>query len=114
MQRISASTGFSYQPNPLNRDVFRGIASHDKFRHRVTEIIWDDARLVRGPRQTWDNFEGHELLSDEDEPGNMREWAEECHFYARECISERHQHEEEEGVLYGLRRPVRKTSSLLG
>lgn len=54
-------------------------------------------RLERGPWQTWDNFEGHELLSDEDEPGNMREWAEECPFYARECLIERHQYEEEDG-----------------
>ncbi|OQE01486.1 hypothetical protein PENSOL_c004G01758 [Penicillium solitum] len=83
--------------NPLNIEVFRGIASHDKFRHRVTEIIWDDARLARGPRQTWDNFEGHELLSDEDEPGNSREWGKECPFYARECLIERHQYEEEDG-----------------
>ncbi|OAR03975.1 hypothetical protein LLEC1_07863 [Akanthomyces lecanii] len=32
--------------NPLNIQVFRAIADHDEFRHRVTEIVWDDARLI--------------------------------------------------------------------
>jgi hypothetical protein len=35
--------------NPVNIEVFRNIASHDKFRHQVNEIIWDEARLYRGP-----------------------------------------------------------------
>lgn len=38
--------------NPLNVEVFRCIADHDKFRHSVTEIIWDDARLARGPHDS--------------------------------------------------------------
>ncbi|TQV92859.1 Cyclin-like F-box [Cordyceps javanica] len=32
--------------NPLNIQVFRAIADHDDFRKNVTEIVWDDARLV--------------------------------------------------------------------
>ncbi|KAM3427389.1 hypothetical protein MY4824_009475 [Beauveria thailandica] len=32
--------------NPLNIQVFRAIADHEEFRHRVTEIVWDDARLI--------------------------------------------------------------------
>jgi hypothetical protein len=35
--------------NPLNIKVFRAIADHEKFRHKITEIIWDDARFARGP-----------------------------------------------------------------
>lgn len=32
--------------NPLNIEVFRAIADHEGFRKNVTEIVWDDARLV--------------------------------------------------------------------
>lgn len=63
--------------NPLNVEVFRNIASHEKLRHQVTEIIWDEACLIRGPPRTPESHEGHELLSDEDdEPANSntREW----------------------------------------
>ncbi|KAL7935647.1 hypothetical protein V8C35DRAFT_297866 [Trichoderma chlorosporum] len=31
--------------NPLNIQVFRAIANHDRHRHRIVEIIYDDARL---------------------------------------------------------------------
>ncbi|KAJ4122797.1 hypothetical protein NW768_010242 [Fusarium equiseti] len=34
--------------NSLNIQVFNAIASHETFRHQVSEIIWDDARLVTG------------------------------------------------------------------
>ncbi|KAJ5626175.1 hypothetical protein N7510_002484 [Penicillium lagena] len=54
--------------NPLNIEVFRAIADHKMFRHRVTEIIWDDARFIRGPRRNIHPAEEEdELLSDEDE-----------------------------------------------
>lgn len=33
-------------PNPRNIEVARGIADHEKFRHGVKEIIWDDALFV--------------------------------------------------------------------
>ncbi|OQE86103.1 hypothetical protein PENNAL_c0022G07032 [Penicillium nalgiovense] len=57
--------------NPLNIEVFRAVADHQKFRHQVTEIIWDDARLPRGPRARmglpgWEN----ELVSDEETSDN--------------------------------------------
>lgn len=61
--------------NPLNIAVFRGIAGHNKFRHRVTEIIWGEARLVRGPPRIDQPDEGNGLLSDEEDPENIREWA---------------------------------------
>lgn len=35
--------------NSLNIQVFRAIADSETFRHNVTEIIWDDARLSTGP-----------------------------------------------------------------
>ncbi|KAJ4264386.1 hypothetical protein NW762_005584 [Fusarium torreyae] len=34
--------------NSLNIQVFRAIADHEIFRHQVSEIIWDDARLRTG------------------------------------------------------------------
>jgi len=35
--------------NSLNINVFRVVTNHELFRHSVTEIIWDDARLSTGP-----------------------------------------------------------------
>jgi hypothetical protein len=53
-------------PNPLNIKVLRGIADHEKLRLGVTEIIWDDARLSRGPRKH-NGFPGGESdISDEE------------------------------------------------
>ncbi|CAG8379394.1 unnamed protein product [Penicillium salamii] len=61
-------------PNPLNIAVFRAVADHEKFRHQVTEIIWDDARLARGPliRRELPGLEG-ELGSDEEGSDNETE-----------------------------------------
>ncbi|KAJ6188430.1 hypothetical protein N7519_003338 [Penicillium mononematosum] len=44
---------------------------HEKFRHQVTEIVWDDARLPRGPRTRsglpgWEN----KMVSDEETSDN--------------------------------------------
>lgn len=85
--------------NPLNVEVFRNIASHEKLRHQVTEIIWDEACLIRGPPRTPESHEGHELLSDEDdEPANSntREWNKHYSELYQEEMLERH--EDEEGV----------------
>ncbi|KAJ5142663.1 uncharacterized protein N7515_001450 [Penicillium bovifimosum] len=82
--------------NPLNIEVFRNIASHDTFRHQINEIIWDEARLSRGPARTDETNEGHELLSDEDEPDNDREWVAGYHTQYREVITGRHESEEDE------------------
>ncbi|KAL7921523.1 hypothetical protein ACQKWADRAFT_327582 [Trichoderma austrokoningii] len=38
---------FFLSANPLNIQVFRAIADHDILRHRIVEIIYDDARLWR-------------------------------------------------------------------
>ncbi|KAL2836873.1 hypothetical protein BJY01DRAFT_258587 [Aspergillus pseudoustus] len=35
--------------NPLNLTVFRAIAGSEAFRYGITEIIWDDARLIEEP-----------------------------------------------------------------
>ncbi|KAF5680175.1 hypothetical protein FCIRC_5885 [Fusarium circinatum] len=47
--------------NSLNIQVFRAIADHDIYRHQVTEIIWDDARLFTIPErwQYKDEWEYH-------------------------------------------------------
>ncbi|KAJ5571406.1 hypothetical protein N7535_005066 [Penicillium sp. DV-2018c] len=80
--------------NPLNIEVFRNIASHDKFRHEVNEIIWDEALLHRGPARSAQTNEGHELLSDEDEPDDSREWAAEYNPEYIEDLIESHEYEE--------------------
>lgn len=36
--------------NPRNIKIFRAIADHGAFRYDVTEIIWDDARFIEGPK----------------------------------------------------------------
>ena len=83
--------------SPLNVEGFRNIASHERFRHQVTEIVWDEARLNRDPHRTGEIHEGHELLSDEDEPHNDREWCPNYSPYYQEEIRERHSCEEETG-----------------
>ncbi|KAJ5926554.1 hypothetical protein N7516_008327 [Penicillium verrucosum] len=80
--------------NPLNVQVFRCIAGHDKFRHGVTEIVWDEARFARGPHGFNESAEGNENFSDEDEPGNTREWAQRYGSYPQERILERHEFED--------------------
>ncbi|KAJ5570780.1 hypothetical protein N7535_004440 [Penicillium sp. DV-2018c] len=82
--------------NPLDIEVFCNIASHDKFRHQVNEIIWDEARLHRGPARTDVTSEGHELLSDEDDPDDDKEWAAQYHTEYREDIIESHEYDEED------------------
>ncbi|EXK35890.1 hypothetical protein FOMG_09087 [Fusarium oxysporum f. sp. melonis 26406] len=37
--------------NSLNIQVFKAIAANETFRHQVTQIIWDDARLFTGPER---------------------------------------------------------------
>jgi hypothetical protein len=65
-----------FSANLLNIKGFRAIADHEKFRHQVIEIIWDDARLPRGPRTLsglpgWEN----EMVSDEESTDNETEIA---------------------------------------
>ncbi|KAJ5583176.1 hypothetical protein N7535_001796 [Penicillium sp. DV-2018c] len=68
-------------------EVFRNIASHGKFHHQINEIS--------GKRRAC--IGGHELLSDEDEPNNNREWAVGYYNQCREEVTERHESEEGEG-----------------
>ncbi|KAJ5371448.1 uncharacterized protein N7496_007540 [Penicillium cataractarum] len=42
--------------NPLDIEVFRAVADHPKFRHQVTEIIWDDARFIAAPPLSEDEW----------------------------------------------------------
>lgn len=60
--------------NPLNIAVFRAVADHEEFRHQVTEIIWDDARLPRGPlkRRFLPGWES-DIASDEESSDNETE-----------------------------------------
>lgn len=83
--------------NPLNIEVFRGITGHNKFHHRVTEIIWDEARLVRGPPRIGQPDEGNELLSDEQDPENPREWARNLGTMWQEEVFERHEFDGDDG-----------------
>ena len=92
--------------NPLKVEVFRNIASHEKLRHQVTEIIWDKACLTRCPPRTPESHEGHELLSDEDdEPANSntREWAKHYSELYQEEMLERHEDEEGNGCANWLK-----------
>ncbi|KAK5994469.1 hypothetical protein PT974_04944 [Cladobotryum mycophilum] len=38
-------------PNPRNIEVFRAVANHAELRHRIVEIIYDDARLLRSAEE---------------------------------------------------------------
>lgn len=42
--------------NPLNIEVFHAVADHPKFRHQVTEIIWDEARFIAAPPPSEDDW----------------------------------------------------------
>jgi hypothetical protein len=99
--------------NPLNVKVLRGRVSHAKFRHGVTEIIWDEARLPGGPQRTCETYDGNELLSDEEETGNTREGTRKYGSVYREEI-ERHKPEEGELCPRWFRMPTRKISRILG
>ncbi|KAJ5109960.1 hypothetical protein N7532_002605 [Penicillium argentinense] len=99
--------------NPLNIEVFCKVASHDKLRHQVTEIIWDEACLTRGPPRTPETHEGHELLSDEDEPDNNREWAEHYSEFYQEELLERHEDEEENGCPNWFKEACEKNIDIL-
>ncbi|EWY82849.1 hypothetical protein FOYG_14937 [Fusarium oxysporum NRRL 32931] len=52
--------------NSLNLQVFNGIANHQVYRHQVTEIVWDDARLSSGPEREEERRDFHYLGSDPD------------------------------------------------
>ncbi|KAF6823955.1 hypothetical protein CMUS01_10470 [Colletotrichum musicola] len=58
--------------NPLDVAVFRSISGHETFRHRVLEIVWDDARYEKPPPpdprigDEWD-FYYEDYMEEEDE-----------------------------------------------
>lgn len=41
--------------NPRNIAVFTAVASHEESRKQIVEIVWDDARLVKGQSQRGDS-----------------------------------------------------------
>ncbi|KAJ5852775.1 uncharacterized protein N7529_012160 [Penicillium soppii] len=60
--------------NPLNIEVFRSIADHKTIRHRVTEIVWDDARFIDVPQRTVSDY------------GMSEDETEECPvWFVKEC-----------------------------
>ncbi|KAF9879264.1 hypothetical protein CkaCkLH20_03497 [Colletotrichum karsti] len=65
--------------NPRNVEVFRAVAEHESFRHRVQEIVWDDARLLRSLSEHVEE-NGYEPMHDEDfyEPSDDEEPPEKC------------------------------------
>ncbi|KAJ5582116.1 hypothetical protein N7535_000736 [Penicillium sp. DV-2018c] len=59
--------------NPLEIKLLRNIASQDKFRHQVTEIIWDETLLYGVQPQTAGTYpEKDEFLSDKE--SGVPEW----------------------------------------
>lgn len=91
--------------NPLNVEVFQNIAAHNRLRHQVTEIVWDDARLTRGPPRAFEPHEGQELLSEEeDESPNYKEWAKHCPDLYQEELIERREDEKKNGCPKWFRR----------
>ncbi|KAJ5561147.1 hypothetical protein N7535_009344 [Penicillium sp. DV-2018c] len=63
------SIAFSCPPIPLTSRFLRNIASQDKFRHQVTDIVWDETLLDEVQPQVYPTYEKdrEELLSDENE-----------------------------------------------
>ncbi|KAF6794954.1 hypothetical protein CSOJ01_13570 [Colletotrichum sojae] len=68
--------------SPLDVAVFRAIAGHETFRHRVLEIVWDDARYEKPPPpdpstpDEWDYYYEDDMEDgDEEQDDNERgEW----------------------------------------
>lgn len=59
-------------PNPMNLRVFRAIADDHTFRKGVTEIIWDDARLIKCPEtdDVWPSADSPDRLDMIADPEN--------------------------------------------
>ncbi|SPJ90319.1 uncharacterized protein FTOL_13200 [Fusarium torulosum] len=73
-------------PNPRNVEVLLAVATHNVFRHRVKEIIWDDAILMIIPSIDGDGPCGYSV--DENDPGDYaankdKEWI--SRDYVRLC-----------------------------
>jgi transcriptional accessory protein Tex/SPT6 len=62
--------------NTRNIDVFRSIAEHETFRKQITEIVWDDARLVASQDEQDDSYdpENAEDLYYEFSEGDCPRW----------------------------------------
>ncbi|KAJ4243865.1 hypothetical protein NW762_014746 [Fusarium torreyae] len=64
-------------PNLRNIEVLLAVANHDVFRHRVKEIIWDDARLIRIPSTDGDGpcgYSADENDADDYAVNEDKEW----------------------------------------
>lgn len=53
--------------NRRDIEVLRDIADHENFRQNITEIIWDDTRLLKGPDQAVPGFSEDENEDEEEE-----------------------------------------------
>ncbi|KAJ2976247.1 hypothetical protein NQ176_g5059 [Zarea fungicola] len=62
--------------NSLNIQVFRAIADHEQFRQGVTEIVWDDARLLDSDAYIdgWRARRGQGLIPSRQVPRDCPEW----------------------------------------
>lgn len=60
--------------NSLNINVFRAVANHEEFRHSVTEIIWDDARLSTQPDLEGDWSGSFYTWPEPDDPATCPLW----------------------------------------
>lgn len=55
--------------NSLNIQVFNAIANHETYRHQVSEIVWDDARLRTGPELEVERRRNYDEDDDDAEDG---------------------------------------------
>jgi hypothetical protein len=73
--------------NPLNVKIFREIADHEVFRHGVTEIIYDDARLPRSAFEA-QAIRQPEMLITGPPPSSLTLWESEFRQTAEEADEE--------------------------
>lgn len=65
--------------NSLNIQVFRAIADHEQFRRGVSDIVWDDARLIDCDSyiDPWRGRHGQGLIPIKNVPHDCPEWFQE-------------------------------------
>ncbi|KAK4069891.1 uncharacterized protein Triagg1_6686 [Trichoderma aggressivum f. europaeum] len=73
--------------NPLNVKVFRAIADHEEYRHGVTEIVYDDARLPRSAFEA-QAIRRPEMLITGPPPDPLTPWEAEFQSTAQEADEE--------------------------
>ncbi|KAM0248482.1 hypothetical protein ACHAP5_003428 [Fusarium lateritium] len=87
--------------NPRNIEVLLDIANHDVFRHRVKEIIWNDAVLKSIPNKYTCGYSADENDSDNYVANEDKEWissdfirsCKESAFLAKSRLIEKNKHQ---------------------